>query len=63
MQFTLIREFLGPSPSVVSEKKSKNIAYDVTAGTKKIKLYMQIECQLGYYDAIFKWHMLLKEEI
>ena len=29
-------------------EKSKNISCDVTVGTKKLKLYVQIECQLGY---------------
>ena len=29
-------------------KKSKNIACDVTVQNKKIKLYVQIACQLGY---------------
>ena len=54
----LIREFLGSSPSAISGKKSKNIAGDITFGTKKIKLYVQIKCQLGLsYDANFKWHM------
>ena len=33
VQLTLIREFLGPSPSVISGKKSKIITGDVTVGT------------------------------
>ena len=44
---TLIRKFLGPSLSA-SSGKSKNIAGDVTFGTKKIKFYAQIECQVNY---------------
>ena len=35
---TLIRVFLGPSPSVYSGKKSKIIADDVTVATEKIKI-------------------------
>ena len=47
---TLIREFLGTERhrACLMEKKSKNIACDVTVGTKKIKLYVQIQCQMGY---------------
>ena len=47
---TLIREFLGTERhrACLMEKKSKNIACDVTVGTKKIKLYVQIQCQLSY---------------
>ena len=33
---TIIREFLGPSPSAFSGKKSRIIAGDVTVGTKKL---------------------------
>ena len=33
-----IREFLGPSPSVLSGKNPKNIAGDVTVRTKKLSL-------------------------
>ena len=43
---TLIREFLGSSPSAFSGKKSRTTAGGVTVGSKKIK-YVQIECQLG----------------
>ena len=35
---TLIREFLGPSPSAFSGKKSRIIAGDVTVETEKIKM-------------------------
>ena len=45
---TLIGNFLVPSPSALSEKKSKNITCDVTVGTKKIKLHVQIECHWCY---------------
>ena len=38
MPLTLIREFLGPSPSVFSGKKSRIIAGDVTVGTLKMKI-------------------------
>ena len=31
-----------------ARKKFKNIASNVTVETKKIKLYVQIECYLGY---------------
>ena len=48
VSLTLIREFLRPSPSALSGKKSKKIACDVTVGTRKIKLYVQIQCQMGY---------------
>ena len=51
---TLIREFLGPSTSAISGKKSTNIACDATVGTKKIKLYVQIEYQLGF----ILWYLL-----
>ena len=37
---TLIREFLGPSPSAISGKKSKIKASDVAVGAKKIKLFV-----------------------
>ena len=30
------------------QKKNPKSSSDVTVGTKKIKLYVQIECQLGY---------------
>ena len=35
---TLIREFLGPSPSAFSGKKSRIIAGDVTVETEKMKM-------------------------
>ena len=35
--FTHIREFSGPSPSAIYEKKTKIIACDVTVGTMEIK--------------------------
>ena len=48
---TLIREFLWSSPSTLSGENPKEnnceIACDAVR-TKKIKLYTQIECQLGY---------------
>ena len=40
--WTITRQFLGPSSSAISEK-SKYIARDVTVGTKNIKFYVQIE--------------------
>ena len=36
------------------KKKSKNIAYDVKDGTKKIKLYVHIECQFGLIMMLIK---------
>ena len=54
---TLIREFLGPSPSAFSGKKSKIIACDVTVRTKKIcadRVSVGLSC-----DVNFKWHMPL----
>ena len=47
-RITLIRGFLRPLPSAFSEIKSKNIVCDIIVGTQKIKLYVQIECHLGY---------------
>ena len=38
LQLTLIREFLGPSASVISGKKSKIRTGDVTVGTSKMKI-------------------------
>ena len=55
---TLIREFLGPSPSVFSGKKSRIIADDVTVGTLKMKIIRADTVSVGLsYDTNFKWHM------
>ena len=55
---TLIREFLGPSPSAFSGKKSRIIAGDVTVGSLKIKIICEDRVSVGLsYDANFKWHM------
>ena len=61
MILTLIREFLGPSPSALSGKKSKNMAFDVTLGTRKIKTICadRVSVELSY-DAYFKWHMPIR---
>ena len=40
--------FSGPSQIVISEKKTKNIASNVTVGTTKITSYVNLECQLDY---------------
>ena len=57
-QLTLIREFLGPSPSVISEKKSKIFDSGVTVGTCDIKIICadRVPVELSY-DANFKWQM------
>ena len=55
---TLIRGFLGPSPSVISEKKSKITTGDVTVKTNEIKIICADRLSVGlYYGANFKWHM------
>ena len=55
---TLIREFLEPSPSAFSEKKSRIIAGDVTVGTLKMKIIRADTVSVGLsYDTNFKWHM------
>ena len=61
---TLIREFLGPSPNALSEKKNKNIACDVTLRTEKIKTIWadRVWVELSH-DANLKWHMPIWEEI
>ena len=57
-KLTLIREFLGPSPSVFSEKKSRIIGGDVTIGTSKMKIICADTVSVGpSYDTNFKWHM------
>ena len=38
-------------------EKIKNVAGDVTVGTKKIKLYLQIECQLGHIIWPILWFL------
>ena len=38
----------------IFRKESKNIACDATVGTKKMILYVQIECQFGYLWCLFK---------
>ena len=55
---TLIREFLGPSPSAFSGKKSRIVAGDVTLRTQKIKIICadRVSVELSY-DANIKWHM------
>ena len=56
LSLTVIREFLGPSPS--AEKKSRIIAVDVTVWTEHMKIICaeRVSVEL-YYDAYFKWHM------
>ena len=55
---TLIREFLGPSPSAFSGKKSRIIAGDVTVGTLKMRMICADRVSVGLsYDTNFKWHM------
>ena len=61
---TLIREYLGPSPSAFSGKKSRIIAGDVTVGTSKMKIIRADRVSVGLsYDANFEWHMPILEEI
>ena len=64
IQLTLVREFLGPSPSAFSGKKSKIIAVDVTVRTKKIKILCvyTVSVRLSY-DVNFNWHMPICAEI
>ena len=64
----LIREFFGTVAECNFFEKSKNIACDVTARTKRIKLFVQIQWQLGYlmtssYDTSFKRHIPIWGEI
>ena len=66
---TLIREFLGPSPSVFSGKKSRIIASDVTVRTKKIKILCvyfmcvyTVSVRLSY-DVNFNWHIPICVEL
>ena len=55
---TLIREFLGPSPSAFSGKKSRFITGDVTVGTSKMKIICADRVSVGLsHDTNFKWHM------
>ena len=58
LDLTLICEFLGPSPSVFSGKKSRIIAGDVTVRTYKIKIICadRLSVELSF-DAYSKWHM------
>ena len=61
---TLIREFLGPSASAFSGKKSRIIAGDVTVGTSKMKIICADTVSVGHsYDANLKWHMPTCAEI
>ena len=53
---TLIREFLGPSPSVFSEKNPESSL--VTVGTSKMKIICTNTVSVGLsYCTYFKWHM------
>ena len=56
---TLIREFLGPLPSVICGKKSAIITGDVTVGTWEIKIISADRVSVGLsFDTYFKWHLL-----
>ena len=57
-QLTLIRGFLGLSPSVISGKKSIIITGDVTDETNQIKIICADRVSVGlFYGINFKWHM------
>ena len=57
LKFKLIREFLGRA---CWKEKSKNIAGDVTVGTKNIKIICPDRVSVGLScDVNLKWHMLL----
>ena len=47
-KITRNREFLGPSPSAFSGKNPESSLVPSQLGLRKWKLYVQIECQLGY---------------
>ena len=58
LELTLIREFLGTLPSVLSGKKSKIITGDVTVGTWEMKIICADRVPVGlYYDTNFKCHL------
>ena len=64
LSLTLIHEFLGLSPSVISGRKSKIITGDVTVGTPEMKIICadKVPVRLSY-DINFKWHMPIWGEI
>ena len=48
LSLTLIREFLGPSPSAFYRKNPESSLVTSQLGLRTSKLYVQIGCQLGY---------------
>ena len=51
----LFREFLGRSASAIYGKKSKNTAYDVTVGTKKMKIICpNLKCHMPIWRRIYQ---------